>query len=123
MIEQQSIYEDLDGLDQRATHFLGMDGDKLVAYGRMHINSEDHFAIIRRICTHKDYRNQKLGSVLMGKIMSSIDATPGLRGAELDAQNHLQRFYEKFGFHPEGAPYDDGGVLHSRMLRIAIKCF
>ena len=117
MIEQQSIYEDLDGLDQHAMHFLGIDGDKLIAYGRMHINSDNHFAIIRRICIHKDYRGQKLGDILMEKIMSHIDTMSNFRGAELDAQNHLQRFYEKFGFHSEGAPYDDGGVLHIRMLK------
>ena len=117
MIEQQSIYEDLDGLDQQAMHFLGMDGDKLVTYGRIHINPESQFAIIRRICIHKDFRGQKLGDALMEKIMAHIDTMPDLRGAELDAQEHLQRFYGKFGFHPEGAPYDDGGVMHIRMLK------
>ncbi|OGT39687.1 MAG: hypothetical protein A3F12_01605 [Gammaproteobacteria bacterium RIFCSPHIGHO2_12_FULL_38_14] len=117
MLEQQSIYEDLDGLDQQAMHFLGMDGDKLVVYGRMHINPENQFAIIRRICIHKDYRGQKLGDALMEKIMAHIDTIPDLRGAELDAQEHLQSFYGKFSFHPEGAPYDDGGVMHIRMLK------
>lgn len=117
MIEQQSIYEDLDGLDQHATHFLGMDDNKLIAYGRVHLNPENHFAIIRRICVHKEYRNQKLGGMIMEKIMSHIDTMPNLHGAELDAQEHLQCFYGKFGFHPEGAPYDDGGVLHIRMLK------
>ena len=117
MIEQQSIYEDLDGLDQHAMHFLGMDGDKLVAYGRLHIDFSSHFAVIRRVCVQKDYRDQKLGGILMEKIMSHIDAMPNLHGAELDAQDHLQRFYGKFGFHPEGAPYEDGGVMHIRMLK------
>ncbi|OGT39714.1 MAG: hypothetical protein A3F12_01750 [Gammaproteobacteria bacterium RIFCSPHIGHO2_12_FULL_38_14] len=117
MIEQQSIYEDLDGLDQQATHFLGMDDNKLVAYGRMHINPDNHFAIIRRICIHKNYRDQKLGNRLMEKIMAHIDTIPDLPGAELDAQEHLQRFYGKFGFHPEGEPYDDSGVIHIRMLK------
>src|SRR3990167_2829114 len=87
MIEQQSIYEDLDGLDQHANHFLGVDDNKLVAYGRVHFDSATQFAIIRRICVHKDYRNQKLGGVIMEKIMSHIDTMPDLRGAELDAQH------------------------------------
>ena len=117
MLEQQSIYEDLDGLDQQAMHFLGMDGDKLVAYGRIHIDPENQFAIIRRICVHQDYRDQKLGNALMEKIMAHIDTLPDLRSAELDAQHHLQSFYGKFGFHPEGAPYDDGGVIHIRMVK------
>src|SRR3989338_10919238 len=90
ILEQQSIYEDLDGLDNQAMHFLGMDGDKLVTYGRIHINPESQFAIIRRICIHKDFRGQKLGDALMEKIMAHIDTIPDLRGAELDAQEHLR---------------------------------
>src|SRR3990167_3736776 len=118
MIEQQSIYEDLDGLDQHAIHFLGMDDNKLVAYGRVHFDPETQFAIICRICIHKDYRNQKLGGIIMEKIMSHIEAMSNLQGAELDAQYHLQNFYEKFGFHAEGEPYEDGGVLHIRMQHL-----
>ncbi|OGT43633.1 MAG: hypothetical protein A3F13_06750 [Gammaproteobacteria bacterium RIFCSPHIGHO2_12_FULL_40_19] len=117
IVEQKSIYEDLDNLDQHAVHFLGMDDDKLIAYGRVHIDSNNQYAIIRRICIHKNYRGQKLGDVIMEKIIAHIQAIPDLHGAELDAQVHLQYFYEKFGFHPEGEPYDDGGILHVRMLK------
>lgn len=117
VVEQKSIYEDLDNLDQHAVHFLGMDDDKLIAYGRVHIDPNAQQAIICRICIHKDYRGQKLGDVIMEKIMTYIQAIPGLHGAKLDAQTHLQNFYEKFGFYPEGAPYDDGGILHIRMLK------
>ena len=118
MLEQQSIYEDLDGLDQDAMHFLGMDGDKLIAYGRLHIDPKNQFAIIRRICVDKNYRGQKLGDTLMEKIMSHIDTISDLQGAELDAQHHLQNFYGKFWFHVEGEPYDDGGVMHILMKKI-----
>lgn len=117
MIEQNAIYEDLDGLDQHAMHFIGINNNKIVAYGRVHHDAKTHFAVIRRICVHKDYRDQKLGYAVMGKIMAHVNTAPSLKGSELDAQYHLQKFYEKFGFQPDGQPYDDGGVMHIRMLR------
>lgn len=118
IIEQNSIYEDLDGMDQTAMHFIGMDQKKIVAYGRVHIDTEKKFSVIRRICVHKNYRDQQLGFAVMEKIMAYVNVVPNLKGAELDAQNHLQRFYEKFGFHADGVPYEDGGVMHVRMVRL-----
>lgn len=117
VIEQNSIYEDLDNLDQQAMHFIGMDNNKIVVYGRVHIDAKTHFAVIRRICVHKDYRDQKLGHAVMEKIMEYVKAVPNLKGSELDAQHHLQRFYEKFGFHADGEPYEDGGVMHIQMVK------
>lgn len=118
MIEQNSIYEDLDGLDQYAVHFIGTDNEKIVAYGRAHIDPKPAFFVIRRICVHKDYRDKKLGIALMEKIMRYADTTSNLKSAELDAQYHLLRFYEKFGFGADGEPYDDGGVMHIKMVRL-----
>ena len=80
MIEQNSIYEDLDGLDQHAMHFIGADNEKIVAYGRVHVDPKTHFAVIRRICAHKDYRDKKLGVAVMEKIMQYVDTISNLKG-------------------------------------------
>ena len=116
MLEQNSLYEDLDNQDQSATHFLGYN-QKLIAYGRMNIDPEKNNAVIRRICIEKNYRSQKLGSVIMQKIMDYIAKQKNIKTAELDAQFHLQKFYEGFGFSAVGAPYDDGGVMHIQMTK------
>lgn len=117
MLEQNSLYEDLDNQDQNASHFLAYENHKLIAYGRVNIDSKNHAAIIQRICIHKDYRNQKIGKTLMGKIMNDLNLHKNLHYAELDAQSHLQKFYEKFGFISDDSPYDDGGVMHIRMVK------
>lgn len=117
MLEQKSFYEDLDNLDQEAFHFLGYDQDKIIAYGRVHINSENNFAVVRRVCMHPQYRDQKLGVQLMHKMLGYIDVIKNLSGIELDAQCHLQKFYGKFGFNVDGEAYDGGGVMHIRMSK------
>ena len=117
MLEQKSLYEDLDNIDQTAFHFLGYDQHKIIAYGRIHIDSHNNFAVIRRVCIHQDYRDQKLGAQLINKVLEYIATIKNLSGIELDAQSHLQKFYEKFGFSVDGVPYDDGGVMHIRMVK------
>lgn len=117
MLEQNSLYEDLDNQDQSAAHFLGYDNHQLIAYGRVNIDSKKHAAVIRRICIHESYRKQKLGKTLMEKVMKYVNHQKNLQYAELDAQSRLQKFYESFGFIAEGAPYDDSGVMHIRMVK------
>ena len=116
MLEQNSIYEDIDNQDQSATHFLGHDNSHLIAYGRVNLDSKNHVATIRRICVHQDYRNQKLGKAIMKNIIEYLDQQKNLEYVELNAQHHLQNFYEKLGFQVASDPYDDGGVMHVRMV-------
>lgn len=115
ILEQRSFYLDLDGQDQTAMHFLGMNQGNLVAYGRLSINSSQNSSLIRRVAVHKDFRKNQLGTVLMHKMLNYIDTHSHLQTIALDAQYHLQNFYEKFGFRVVGEPYDDGGVLHIKM--------
>jgi len=50
-------------------------------------------------------------------MLEFIDSRSTVSTIELDAQHHLQAFYEKHGFNVDGIPYDDGGILHIRMIR------
>lgn len=116
MLEQNAFYEDLDGLDFKAIHFLGWIQKKLVAYARLYINSEQT-AMIQRVCIHPDYRGQKLGASLMDAILNYIDRQDHLSKVELSAQYHLRSFYEKLGFQSSGEPYDDAGIQHIKMIK------
>lgn len=114
ILEQQSFYLDLDGADQHARHFMALDGDRLVAYSR--VTCDGPVAHIRRVCVAKNYRNQHLGSQLMTEMLTYLSNLP-IHEIELDAQIHLQAFYQKYGFQSLGAPYDDGGVMHISMRK------
>jgi len=116
ILEQKSFYLDLDNMDQQAIHFLGEEDGKLVAYARVYIDSLHARAEIRRVAIHKDFRKKQLGTLLLTKMLDFIGSLP-ITTTELDAQHHLQQFYARHGFLPEGEPYHDGGVLHIRMVK------
>jgi ElaA protein len=116
IVEQNSIYLDLDHQDQMAYHVCGFSHEKLIAYGRVLIEKED--AYIQRVAIHEDYRRQKLGHQLMKKMLHFIEQNSDVKNIKLNAQYHLQFFYEKHGFYISGESFDDGGILHVPMLKM-----
>src|SRR5690606_7280833 len=60
VVEQDCVYQDVDGKDERAVHVLGIEDGKLVAYARC-FQSGDYFdeASIGRVLVRENYR--KLG--------------------------------------------------------------
>ena len=116
MLEQQSFYLDLDNQDQQAMHIFGVEEDSAapLCYGRVTV--EKSTAHIHRVCVHKDFRQAKLGSLLMQQLLSYIDSLT-VDAIELDAQIYLQNFYSNYGFHAIGEPYDDAGILHVLMRK------
>lgn len=117
MLEQKSLYLDLDNKDQQALHFRGMQGDELIAYGRVSLDDIHKIADIKRVAIHPNFRKNQLGSLLMTTMLDFIQQQPNIKTVELDAQYHLQRFYEKYGFEAVHEPYDDGGVMHIKMTK------
>jgi ElaA protein len=116
IVEQNSIYVDLDNKDQMAYHFCGFVKEKLIMYGR--VNFADEEAYIQRVIVRKEYRQQKLGHHLIEKMLHFIEEKPDVKNIKLNAQHHLQIFYEKQGFSVAGKSFDDGGILHIPMLKI-----
>ena len=56
MLEQKNLYTDLDGEDQSAMHFLGIEENNLIAYER--VNKKGDIAEIRRVCVIKPLRKK-----------------------------------------------------------------
>lgn len=119
ILEQKSFYLDLDGIDQEATHFMGLNQNKLIAYAR--VNQATSTAYIRRVAVHHDFRKQGIGAQLMEQLLSFTDRLKNVKIVELDAQYHLQSFYASYGFYSVDKPYEDGGILHIRMLKETCK--
>jgi len=115
MIEQNCLYFDLDDKDQMAYHCRGQENEKLIAYGRINFSLEN--AYIQRVCIREEYRQQKLGHVLMHKMLEFIGNKNEVKHIQLNAQHHLQHFYEKLGFQVSGPSFDDIGILHIPMSK------
>jgi len=114
ILEQRSFYLDLDDQDQTAVHIMGLDSNNaiLVCYGR--ITVQQSVAKIQRVCVDKNFRGTGLGARLMEEMLAYIHSL-SINKIKLDAQIHLQSFYNQYGFQPVGQPYDDGGVMHILM--------
>lgn len=119
VLEQQCCYQDLDGKDQVSVHLMGFDkvSDALVAYSRI-VPPGISFAepSIGRVITAREFRGQALGRELMERSITLTRNTyPGLP-IRIGAQAHLQGFYGRLGFVPEGEIYDEDGIDHVEMV-------
>jgi ElaA protein len=113
--EQQSIYSDIDGLDQVAQHLCIWANQRLAAYARIREVEEQKTVKIERVVTAADFRMQRLGSSIMDSLIKHVKQHSGYTKISLSAQLEVINFYRQWGFAPSGNAYDDGGILHKDM--------
>lgn len=118
VIEQNCIYQDIDGKDEKAIHVLGTFKGKIVAYSRI-FSTADYFenASIGRVVVSEEYRNKKWGHLLMLESMLAIETIFGVQPITISAQLYLKKFYESHGFQKVGETYLEDGIPHIEMLR------
>ncbi len=127
VVEQQCIYQDVDGLDERAWHLLGWQDAPtpnapavLAAYLRV-VFPGDKYAepSIGRVVVSPDCRGQQLGRALMQQgIVHTLQTYPGA-AIRISAQAHLGDFYGSLGFAGCSAQYLEDGIPHIEMLHAA----
>ena len=116
IVEQGSPYPDLDGrdLDPATVHLWFGGADAPVAYLRILPGPP---ARIGRVCTAPAARGTGLSTRLMHAALAEL----GDAEVVLDAQVQAQGMYARFGFVPEGEPFDDDGILHIAMRRRGVR--
>lgn len=120
VVEQQCIFQDMDGHDRQAMHLLGVRGGELQAYARCFapgIKFDE--ANIGRVLIRRSQRGTGLGHVLMEQAISAISQVWGPQAIRIGAQAHLAGFYAKQGFLDVGKPYLEDGIPHLELLREA----
>lgn len=105
---------EVDALDPDSMHLLAHKDGTPVATARAYLDGDT--AKIGRVCVLKAQRGSGLGADLIN-VTAQLAAANGARRAVLGAQRHAIGFYEKLGFTPYGAPYDDEGEPHQMMER------
>nr|WP_318764859.1 GNAT family N-acetyltransferase [Lactiplantibacillus carotarum] len=106
--EQARTYQDPDDVDLDARHIFAYDQGHLVAYARIY--EHDGLVSFGRITTDSSYRGTGLGKKLMNHVMAILKVHYTDATIEIDAQTHVQKFYEKFGLTTDGEPYTDLGA-------------
>lgn len=150
VVEQDCVFQDMDGLDDQAMHLLGvrvavdsaqgreepakragntqqsrpppiLTTTELVAYVRCFpAGLTFDEASIGRVVTRQSARGGGLGHVLMTEAIRALVAQWGSQPIRIGAQAHLKSFYEHHGFADAGKPYVEDGIPHLEMVRPAL---
>ena len=117
VVEQNCVYQDLDGKDEKALHLLGEYNNEIVAYARL-FKSGDYFenASIGRVVIHPEARDKKFGHEMMKQAIAGIESNFNENKITISAQLYLQKFYESHGFVVQGETYLEDDIPHIEMF-------
>ena len=118
VVEQNCVYQDLDGKDEKALHLLGYFEGNVAAYARL-FAAGYYFdeASIGRVVVCEKFRDRKWGHELMHAAIAGIKTNFGTDAITISAQLYLKKFYESHGFRQVGEGYLEDGIPHIRMKR------
>ena len=119
VVEQNCIYQDIDGKDEKALHLIGEDNRQIVAYARL-FKPAAYFeeASIGRVVVKPSYRDKKLGHILMREAIYYMKHQLGETKITISAQSHLKNFYESHGFIQTSESYLEDDIPHIEMKKI-----
>ena len=106
VVEQNCVYQDMDGDDQKAIHLWLTVADKVVALARV-------CPSIGRVITTE--RNKGYGKQIM---LHAIDAAVehfDAKRIDIEAQEYARGFYESVGFRQSSESFMLDGIPHIRM--------
>lgn len=118
VVEQQCLFQDMDGIDPQCLHLLGETAGALRASARL-VPPGLTFAeaSIGRVAIDPAARGTGLGHALVREALRQIGTLWGAQPVRIGAQAHLEAYYRQHGFVPDGAPYVEDGIPHIEMLR------
>ena len=118
VVEQNCIYQDIDGKDQKAVHIFIKENKDVLAYSRV-FNEGEYFEnpSIGRVVVKKEKRGTELGKKIMVEGAKYIKETFTNKKIEISAQKYLKGFYEDLGYEFTGNEYLEDGIPHIRMIK------
>ena len=121
VVEQNCVYQDIDGKDKNAVHIIGKKENEIIAYARMLNRGESYndFISIGRVLVKKKSRGKSLGHQLIAFCIKFLETNYPKCSIKISAQTHLEKFYYKHGFKKRGASYLEDGIPHIEMLKEA----
>jgi len=118
VVEQDCVYQDIDGKDQNALHVLGYKDEHVVAYTRL-FKPGYYFdeASIGRVVVKLSERQHKYGYDIMNTSIEAIKSHYHVNTIKISAQTYLKRFYNTLEFIEIGEEYLEDGIPHIAMIR------
>lgn len=112
-VEQDVVYNDLDGRDPSALFVWAEEGDAVVSSLRL-LAASDGTRIIGRVVTAPAARGRGLASALIEHTLSLV---PDDAPVWIQAQARLEGWYEQWGFRRSGEDIWEDGIRHVPMTR------
>lgn len=119
VLEQESIYPEIDGEDKAALHLIATLGEESRPVGTLRITgmgAGDASIFVGRVAVARAHRGTGLGARMIAEAMNELREAAASRDVRLGAQLHLESFYQRFGFSRCSEIYDDGGIPHVKMV-------
>jgi len=118
VVEQNCVYQDIDGKDVKALHLIGEYEGKIVAYARL-FKPKDYFekASIGRVVVAENQRSKKWGFDLIKQAILAIEKYYNETEITISAQLYLQKFYESLGFVKTSNVYLEDDIEHIEMKK------
>tara|TARA_B100001093_G_scaffold400838_1_gene388383 strand:- start:92 stop:541 length:450 start_codon:yes stop_codon:yes gene_type:complete len=118
VVEQNCIYQDLDGKDELAIHLFYKKKNEIIAYTRI-FKKGDYYKenpSIGRVVVSKKERGKEIGKSIMKESILYIKNNYNNKSIELSAQKYLDKFYKELEFYSQGDDYLEDGIPHQRMF-------
>lgn len=114
VVEQDCVYQDLDGDDQVSVHLWLTEGDKVVALCRVcPAGTHMEEVSIGRVITTE--RNKGYGKRIMLEGVKVAQEHFNAKRIDIEAQEYARGFYEQVGFRQSSEPFMLDGIPHIRM--------
>jgi len=116
-VEQQAIYNDLDGYDKNCFHLIGRnEDDKVIASARIIPPGAKYpQASFGRVVLDKNYRKKGTGHVMINIVNQFIIDKFPEDGIKISAMLYLEKFYEAHHFKRTSDIYLDCDIEHIDM--------
>ncbi len=117
VVEQNCVYQDIDGKDQNALHVLGFKNNDIIAYTRC-FDKGKYFeeASIGRVTVKENERKFSYGHDILKASIDVIKSSFKTTRIKISAQVYLTKFYESHGFQQIGEGYLEDGIPHIAMI-------
>ncbi|WP_047246896.1 GNAT family N-acetyltransferase [Maribacter thermophilus] len=117
VVEQDCVYQDVDGKDQKALHVIGKKEGRIVAYTRI-FGPGDYFeeASIGRVVVSQEERKFGYGIDIMKTSIKAVHEHLNEKKIRISAQKYLTKFYNSLGFLETGEEYLEDGIPHIAMI-------
>ena len=111
-MEQESLFENIDGEDGEAMHIFHQEGGNIKSYCRM---TKAYEIVIGRVLVSPKHRGEGRGKDLFDYALKFVSREHPTTPVAITAMCYLEDFYGSFGFKKTSERYDIAGHQHVDM--------